>query len=565
MNKQNNKNWAPLRAITRKPVLVLALLLLCVAVISAAVQADEVDNEDKRPDLTGPVVVSETRGPEGTNVVVTIPVAQDAFLSSANPSTAYGLWTTLRLGYDQTTFHALRFLLQWNMSSIPPNAIINNATASIYQTSVIPSGDVLAVQGQYVTAPWNESSVTWNNANYLGGDITQVGDVNANLGWKSVNVTDIVRTWYSGARPNYGTILTADERDWQNRNRTFYSRQQPGYQPYVTVDYTVACDNVPPVATVNPLSSFKPASFNVSWGGTDYAPSGCTPSGISYYDVQYRANGGSWVSWINQTTAGSANFEGGQNGVFYEFRARAVDHAGNVQAWTATQATTTVDTQPPTATVNPLPEFTLSNNFVVTWGGSDNLSGIKWYDVQYKVGDGPWLLGLSEYTSTSFQVTGAQEGVTYYFRTRATDNVHNVAPWPSGAQAFTTVVTEPVSEILPFTPAILKPTAPITDRFIVRWQGFTAPGSSITSYQIFYQYNGGGWSPMGTYTGAELSATFIYPNGDGRYGFEAVATNSLGQTETRNFVAEEVMIVDLADAIVPEAILPLLANNTSID
>ncbi|HET6444567.1 MAG TPA: DNRLRE domain-containing protein, partial [candidate division Zixibacteria bacterium] len=195
MNKQNNKNWAPLRAITRKPVLVLALLLLCVAVISAAVQADEVDNEDKRPDLTGPVVVSETRGPEGTNVVVTIPVAQDAFLSSANPSTAYGLWTTLRLGYDQTTFHALRFLLQWNMSSIPPNAIINNATASIYQTSVIPSGDVLAVQGQYVTAPWNESSVTWNNANYLGGDITQVGDVNANLGWKSVNVTDIVRTW----------------------------------------------------------------------------------------------------------------------------------------------------------------------------------------------------------------------------------------------------------------------------------------------------------------------------------------------------------------------------------
>ena len=88
MNKQNDKNWAPLRAVTRKPVLILALLLLCVAVISAAVQADEVDNEDKRPDLTGPVVVSETRGPEGTNVVITIPVAQDAFISSANANTA---------------------------------------------------------------------------------------------------------------------------------------------------------------------------------------------------------------------------------------------------------------------------------------------------------------------------------------------------------------------------------------------------------------------------------------------------------------------------------------------
>ena len=141
MNKQNNKNWASLRAVTRKPVLILALLL-CVAVISAAVQADEVDNEDKRPDLTGPVVVSETRGPEGTNVVITIPVAQDAFISSANANTAYGLWTTLRLGYDQATFHALRFLLQWEMSSIPANAIINNATASIYQLSVTPWAEV---------------------------------------------------------------------------------------------------------------------------------------------------------------------------------------------------------------------------------------------------------------------------------------------------------------------------------------------------------------------------------------------------------------------------------------
>jgi hypothetical protein len=568
VNKQSKQNHAPWRAIARKPVLVLALLLIFVAVLSVAVQADEVNNEDKRPDLFEPTIVSQTSGPEGTNVVVTLPVAQDAFLSSANPDTPYGLWTTLRLGYDQSTFQALRFMLQWDMSIIPPNSVINNATASIYQFSVTPPGDTLRVQGQYVTAQWYENSVTWNNANYLGGDITQVGDINSALGWKSVNVTDIVRTWYSGARPNYGTILTADETPASNRSRIFYSRQQPGFQPFVTLDYTIACDNVPPVASVNPLPSFSPASFQVTWSGTDYAPSGCTPVGIAYYDVQYKADGGNWVSWINQTTSTSATFEGGQNNVYYEFRTRAVDYAGNVQEWTATQATTRVDTQPPIATVNPLPEYILSDNFILTWSGTDNLSGIQNYDVQYKVGDGPWLLGLQQTTLTSYHVTGVQDGVTYYFRARATDNVNNLQPWSSGAQAQTTVTTAPRSTILPFQPAILKPTDPITDSFRVRWEGETAAGW-ITNYRIYFWYNNPqDWTLWGDFPGTETSRVFEYMDlglGDGRYGFEVVATNNLGQPETRNFVAEQVMIVDLADAIVPVSILPLLADQTTIE
>jgi hypothetical protein len=498
-------------------------------------------------------------------VVVQINAFQDAFLSSRNANTPYGLWTTLRLGYDQTNFDALRFLLQWNLDSIPDGVIINNATASIYQTFVTPPGDTLSVQGQYVTQPWNESTVTWNNANYLGGDITQVGDVDGNLGWKSVNVTDIVRTWHNKTRPNYGTILTADERPQANRSRWFYSRQQPGFTPFLTVDYTVACDNVPPVATVNSLPTYNPSSFLVTWSGTDYAPSGCTPSGIAYYDVQYKANGGSWTDFAAQVTFTSQNFQGGQNGVYYEFRARAVDNAGNVQSWTGTQATTTVDAQPPNASVNPLPEYTLSNNFMLTWGGTDNLSGIQNYDVQYKVGDGPWLLGLQQTTLTSYHVTGVQDGVTYYFRTRATDNVGNVQPWSAGAQTQTTIILEPISEILPFNPPILKPTDPITDSFVVRWQGFTAPETSITRYDVYYQYNGGAWQLWNNFTGSETSATFVYQNGDGRYGFESVATNDLNQTEQRNSVAEQTMLVDLADEIVPVAILPLLADQTEID
>jgi hypothetical protein len=538
-------------------------LLICVAVFSAVAQADEVDNQDQRQDLLEPVIVSETHGPEGTNVVITIPVDQDAFISSAHADTRYGLWETLRLGYDQNNFQALRFLLQWKIDNIPANAVINNATASIYQTYVTPSGDTLAVQGQYVTAPWSENTVTWNNANYLGGDITQVGDVDGGIGWKSVNVTDIVRTWYSGARPNHGTILTADERDWVNRNRIFSSNQSSRNRPYVTVDYTVACDNVPPVASVNQLPTFSASSFTVTWSGTDYAQSGCTPSGIAYYDVQYKRDQGGWTDFAAQVTFTSQEFTGGANGSTYEFRARAVDNAGNVQSWTGAQAATTVDTQAPNATVNPLPEYTYADNFILTWGGTDNLSGIKNYDLQYKVGDGSWLNApFNPTTQTSFHATGLQDGVTYYFRARATDNVGNVQSWPPGAQTQTTIILEPISEILPFNPPVLKPTAPITDSFVVRWQGFTAPGTTITRYDIYYQY-GGTWTLWDNFSGSETSATFEYQNGDGRYGFEAVATNSIGQTETRNFQAEASIIVDMADVFHVAAILPIILNNSS--
>jgi hypothetical protein len=68
---------------------------------------------------------------------------------------------------------------------------------------------------------------------------------------------------------------------------------------------------------------------------------------------------------------------------------------------------------------------------------------------------------------------------------------------------------------------------------------------------------------MGTYLGSKLSDTFVYPNGDGRYGFESVATNSLGQTETRNYVAEAVIVVDIADVYQVAALLPILFNDST--
>ena len=95
--------------------------------------------------------------------------------------------------------------------------------------------------------------------------------------------------------------------------------------------------------------------------------------------------------------------------------------------------------EPPTSTVHPLPEVTYAPTFTVTWEGQDNESGVWLYDVQVRDGgDGEWGYLQHSTTVTSSQFTG-QHGRTYYFRSRAMDNVGNRGPWPGQSQAHTTL------------------------------------------------------------------------------------------------------------------------------
>jgi hypothetical protein len=540
----------------------LVLLALSVAVATTGVHAQDGPQGQDQPEV---ILREQITTPSGINSVIEIPVAKDSLLASGLPDNNFGTSFTLNLGYDASGTNASRMLLQFNLGAIPSNAVINSAQFQIYQHDVRPAGDApMGFQAQYMRADWNETEVTWNNANYLGGTPLPIGEVDSALGWKYTNATDVVRAWHSGAQSNHGVIITGDERPEQNRLRRFYSREQAGFYPRLIVDYTVSCDNLPPVASANPLPQFSPGSFTVTWSGFDQAPSGCAPSGIAYYDVQYRINGGGWAAWLNQTNATSATFNSGANGAFVEFRVRAVDIAGNAQGFGGTQASTQVDTQPPAASMNALPEFTISSSFVLTWGGTDNLSGIAAFDVQFREVGGDWQWLVQNTAQTSYQVTGAQNGVTYELRARAADRVGNVQPWSETPQARTTVFYHPVAVVLPFNPPILKPTAPVTTSFTVNWGGFFAPGTSISSYEIWYNYNNTGWQLWNTFPGSQTFATFDYVglgHGDGPYQFEAVATNNLNQKEPRNSRAEATLIVDIADQIQPSIYMPIISNS----
>lgn len=104
-------------------------------------------------------------------------------------------------------------------------------------------------------------------------------------------------------------------------------------------------DRASPTSQILTLPPRRPAFFLVKWGGVD------ATAGVAGYDVQYRQNGGSWQNWLVGTPEESSTFYGAF-GNTYDFRSRASDMAGMVEAWpSAADATTTVDSQWPTADV----------------------------------------------------------------------------------------------------------------------------------------------------------------------------------------------------------------------
>ncbi|MEK6901234.1 MAG: LamG-like jellyroll fold domain-containing protein [Nanoarchaeota archaeon] len=93
-----------------------------------------------------------------------------------------------------------------------------------------------------------------------------------------------------------------------------------------------------------------------------------------------------------------------------------------------------IDTSPPSASVTPLPTPTTESQFAVSWSGSDDASGIRWYNIQYRDGNRPesvWVDWKTNTTETAALFSG-QPGHTYYFRAQAMDIANNWGDYAFG-------------------------------------------------------------------------------------------------------------------------------------
>ncbi len=309
MNPMKKSSTFPLKSHPtklRQSVRQVLLLLALITLYPMSVQAQTPTSID-HPDVT---ILEQRETPDGVNTTLRIDVRKDAFLSSRQPDSNFGSDGALRLGWSGSVYEAMRILIEFDIGAIPDNAVINRTELFIYQEGVTPGGDrPMDYRAQFMRSSWDEGQVTWNNANYLGGDSLPLGSVDPGIGWKSADVTSLVKTWYSGGRSNHGLIVTGDETPANNRMSEFSSRERGSNAPYIVIDYTTVCDNQAPAATVEVLPTYSPSYFLVSWNGTDTAPSGCDPSGIASFDVEYRINGSSWQQWKNQTQSTSNHFK----------------------------------------------------------------------------------------------------------------------------------------------------------------------------------------------------------------------------------------------------------------
>jgi hypothetical protein len=288
--------------------------------------------------------------------------------------------------------------------------------------------------------------------------------------------------------------------------------------PPPSAQASTTVDALPPSSSVAALPAFSPPIFTVSWSGTDN-PGG---SGLATYDVYVSDDGAAFTPLLTATTLTSTTYTG-VDGHTYSFYSVAADNVGNVQPTpSAAQANTTVDGTPPNSTVVALPTFS-PGSFTVNWSGSDGSgSGIATYNIYVSDDGGPFTPLLTNTTQTTATYTG-QDGHTYGFYAVATDNVGNIQPTPTGAQATTTVDGTPPNSSVAALPAF----SPAT--FVLGWSGGDGDGSGIATYSVYVSDNGGPFTLLLGNT-TNTSTSFAGQNGH-TYGFYSVATDNVGNVQ----------------------------------
>lgn len=400
----------------------------------------------REPPLREVIVLEETQTEEGfVERLVVVPADADAYIASGWPTQNFGMGD-LHLGYSLNDFGAERILLRFDVRDISRGSAIESAGLRLHVRDSIPPDDVpLASQLRPLASPWDELDVTWRDGPERGR-IREFADVNSARRWYEWDATSIVRDWTSGALENYGMLLIGYEAV-QQHERVFYSRETPvggpagQFYPQLVIEYTAYDDLEVPTSEVAPLPNYVPPDFIVSWSGEDRGG-----AGIASYDVQYRVDGGEWIVWLTDVAFTSASFEGGENGRLYEFRVRARDRAGNLEPFGGAEASTTVDSEPPTSTASCMSGVIRERSFNVFWTGEDEGAGILYYDVRYRIDGGEWIPWQQQTIATSATFTTMEDG-QYEFEARAVDQLGLKEPFTGQPQASITVdAREPFTE-----------------------------------------------------------------------------------------------------------------------
>jgi hypothetical protein len=213
----------------------------------------------------GPVVIDPT-----IEIQPTLGAGKDTFIYKYYPNSNHGALGQIQIGPDIGTYER-RGLLEFNLSVLPPNAIIIQAALQLYLFGTWGTASNFNIEAHQLLKAWTEGSgSTWGNSDAIGCDwnyANQSGaifwqspgmgsgtDFNAQIlsqtlislsddeVWKSWLVTQAVQNWHSG-QSNYGLALITKSSDISKYiGAQFYSENystNPALSPKLTIVYTV--------------------------------------------------------------------------------------------------------------------------------------------------------------------------------------------------------------------------------------------------------------------------------------------------------------------------------------
>ena len=258
----------------------------------------------------------------------------------------------------------------------------------------------------------------------------------------------------------------------------------------------------------------------ISANGGSYTP-------LSYAPAQTDEAGPKWDPSGHYYTFASIHWVYIQNDWYWDtayVRARQIGGSDNWTIGTSSEDWypdwNTTDVTAPASQMTALPQWTTTTAFNISWGGSDNSSGIASYDIQYRDGSGSWVDWLVGTTQTAATFNGAN-GHTYYFRSRARDYANNLESYPAGDGDTSTTV-----DSLPPSASAYSPAFTNTTSIPVQWSGVDTV-SGINTYDVQYRDGTGGvwtdWLSNVTYTSTQFAGQLAHT-----YFFRARAWDKAG-------------------------------------
>jgi hypothetical protein len=167
---------------------------------------------------------------------------KDAYVFDNQPTWNYNLeYLVLGVSSIGTTW---RSYLQFDLSSLPPAAVILHASLGLYYFSSYSVVLSSLPMGLYeVTGSWGEDTVTWNNQPASSSDAIDIQNIPASptndfVYWQ---IDDLVRGWHDGSIDNYGILL---RRTYENSNSGYVEFWSSDYgtgnqRPKLVIDYYI--------------------------------------------------------------------------------------------------------------------------------------------------------------------------------------------------------------------------------------------------------------------------------------------------------------------------------------